>query len=158
MTQSRLSFFLATEIAEKLNVSEQLSQKISDDIKTKYKQGFDHYGYIAQDVVEELNDAYNDYPIEKEIGYNPDDLKEFTEKLTTIIHSWENYSFDPDVKSDRNTLKMTQQQFADALRVSKRTVEKWEQRERSPSSQVQKHIRVLVWFKHQNKLDDYLSI
>ncbi|WP_422451981.1 helix-turn-helix domain-containing protein [Endozoicomonas sp. ALC066] len=155
---SRLSFFLVNEISEKLNTSEVLAQRLEYRIKKAYREGFDNYHYIARDVVEELNSARNDYPIEKEIGYDPDDLKKFVDKLSTIIHSWENCSGDPDIKFYRNVLKMTQQQFADALNVSKRTVEKWEQKERSPNAQIYKHIRVMVWFKYRNQLHEYLSI
>ena len=62
------------------------------------------------------------------------------------------------VNEARQTLGLSQSEFASAMNASKRTVEKWEQGERSPNPLVMKQIRVMLWFHSNGKWDDYLSI
>ena len=63
-----------------------------------------------------------------------------------------------NVKQARQTLELSQSEFAAALNASKRTIEKWEQGERSPSPLVMKQIRVMLWLHSEGKWDDYLRI
>lgn len=63
-----------------------------------------------------------------------------------------------DVQKSRRKLGLSQSEFANALKASKRTVEKWEQGERSPNRLVMKQIRVMLWFYENGSWDEYLSI
>ncbi len=54
------------------------------------------------------------------------------------------YEFEPaDVKSIRQKFGMTQQQFADFLMISVRTLQKWEQGERDPDGASHTLLRVM---------------
>lgn len=55
-------------------------------------------------------------------------------------------------------LGLSQSGFAAALNASKRTIEKWEQGERSPNPLVMKQLRVMLWFHYRGKWDEYLQI
>ena len=61
-------------------------------------------------------------------------------------------------KQARLALGLSQSEFAAAINASKRTIEKWEQGERTPNLLVLKQIRVMLWFHSNGKWDDYLRI
>ena len=67
-------------------------------------------------------------------------LKEFRDNPENL----KRYEFKPaDVKGIRQNLGMTQQQFADFLMISVRTLQKWEQGERDPDGASHTLLRVI---------------
>ncbi len=67
-------------------------------------------------------------------------LKEFRDKPEKL----KRYAFEPaDVKGIRQKFGMTQQQFADFLMISVRTLQKWEQGERGPDGAAHTLLRVM---------------
>jgi len=67
-------------------------------------------------------------------------LKEFRDKSEKL----KRYEFEPaDVKGIRQKFGMTQQQFADFLMISVRTLQKWEQGERGPDGASHTLLRVM---------------
>lgn len=63
------------------------------------------------------------------------------------------FQFDaPDVKAIRSSLQLSQQQFADLLGISKRTLQNWEQGRRSPEGPAR--ILLQVAAKHPGALLD----
>ena len=63
------------------------------------------------------------------------------------------FRFDaPDVKAIRETLKLSQQQFASLLGISKRTLQNWEQGRRSPEGPARVLLQVAA--KHPRALLD----
>ena len=67
-------------------------------------------------------------------------LKEFRDKPQEL----KRYKFEPaDVKGIRQKFDMTQQQFADFLMISIRTLQKWEQGERYPDGASHTLLRVM---------------
>jgi putative transcriptional regulator len=67
-------------------------------------------------------------------------LQEFRDKPEKL----KRYAFEPaDVKSIRKKFGMTQQQFADFLMISVRTLQKWEQGERDPDGASHTLLRVM---------------
>ena len=67
-------------------------------------------------------------------------LKEFRDKPEKLKH----YEFEAaDVKAIRQKFGMTQQQFADFLLISVRTLQKWEQGEREPDGASHTLLRVM---------------
>ncbi|MCH7980977.1 MAG: helix-turn-helix domain-containing protein [Proteobacteria bacterium] len=67
-------------------------------------------------------------------------LKEFRDKPTQL----KRYEFAPaDVKAIRQKFSMSQQQFADFLMISVRTLQKWEQGERNPDGASHTLLRIM---------------
>ena len=67
-------------------------------------------------------------------------LKEFRDKPKKLKH----FEFAPaDVKAIRQKFGMSQQQFADFLMISVRTLQKWEQGERDPDGASHTLLRVM---------------
>ncbi|MBT8086212.1 MAG: helix-turn-helix domain-containing protein [Woeseia sp.] len=67
-------------------------------------------------------------------------LKEYRDRPEKL----KRYAFEPaDVKGIRQNFGMTQQQFADFLMISVRTLQKWEQGERDPDGASHTLLRVM---------------
>lgn len=129
---SRLSFFLTDKIAHELCVTRKLATLLSEHIKSELL-AHDDYNHAAFDAVNTLNTAYNGRLIEREIGYNPDDLDVFKQKLAFITHSWQNTGGDPVQRPVVYTLaehinifhEGSQKKFAESQKIQPAQVTQW---------------------------------
>lgn len=89
-------------------------------------------------------------------------LKEGMEILSGEKEPSRTFQFEvPDIKSIRDNLKLTQQQFANLLGISTRTLQNWEQGRRSPEGPARvllqvaaKHPKILLDVVHQKPAAD----
>ncbi len=71
-------------------------------------------------------------------------VQEMDENVNGSKHASSNFDYpDPEVKSIRNRLGVSQEKFAVILGVSKRTVENWEQGRRQPKGAARSLLRIV---------------